>query len=79
MSLQKSVDLPPEKRTDVLPPATPDGDKSHVAVMQLDGTKPEQWGCSSCRYYDAECTYCTYIHTPIAILFACPQTLDNRN
>ncbi|MCK9308068.1 MAG: hypothetical protein M0P17_11135 [Methanoculleus sp.] len=47
-------------------------------MRQRDQGKPEQWGCTSCRYYDPECTYCTYISTPVSILFICPQTLDNR-
>jgi hypothetical protein len=79
MSLQKSIDLPREKKTDLLEPLTPNGGDSPVAVMQRDGAKPERWGCPSCRYYDSECICCTYIYTPIAILFACPQTLDDRS
>jgi hypothetical protein len=77
MSLQKRVDLQ-EKDTSILPPETPDRDGGLAAVMQQSGTKQEQWGCASCTHYDPECAYCTYIHTPIAILFVCPQTLDNH-
>lgn len=77
MSLQKGVDLP-EKDTGTHSPETPDRDGGPATVIQQSGTKQEQWRCASCSYYDPECAYCTYIHTPITILFVCPQTLDNR-
>lgn len=79
MNLQKSIDLPREEKTDLLEPLTPDEGDSPLTVMQLSEAKPERWGCPSCRYYDSECICCTYIYTPIAILFACPQTLDDRS
>ncbi len=43
-----------------------------------DGERPVQWGCTSCMHYDSGCAYCTYIHTPVSILFVCPQVLESR-
>lgn len=40
--------------------------------------KPQQWGCTSCMYYDPGCAYCSYIHAPVDVLFVCPQVLDRR-
>lgn len=38
-----------------------------------------RYECASCTYHDPERAYCTYIHTPVAILFVCPQILDKRH
>jgi|LFRM01.2.fsa_nt_gb hypothetical protein len=47
-------------------------------LTQLDKKVDQQFGCTSCTYYDPKRTYCTYIHTPIEILFACPKDLKDR-
>ncbi|HOI12296.1 MAG TPA: hypothetical protein PLG75_00470 [Methanoculleus sp.] len=78
MNLQKGVDLQ-EKDTGIPSPETPGRDGGLAAVMQQNRTKLERWRCDSCTYYDPERAYCTHIHTPIAILFVCPQTLDSRS
>lgn len=77
MSLPENAGLL-ERETGIRPPETSDRDGDPAAVRQRDRGKPAQWGCTSCRYYDPECTYCTYISTPVSILFVCPQALDNR-
>lgn len=41
--------------------------------------KPLRYECASCAYYEPERSYCTYIHTPVDILFACPQILEKRH
>lgn len=40
--------------------------------------KQGRWGCASCPHYDPGCACCTYIHTPVSILFACPRALASR-
>lgn len=43
------------------------------------GDKPLRCECASCAYYEPERAYCTYIHTPVDILFMCPQILERRH
>ncbi|MDV2482821.1 hypothetical protein F8E02_12645 [Methanoculleus sp. Wushi-C6] len=77
MSIQRNTGLL-EKDGPACPPIAPERSGDPVAAMQQDRTKAERWGCASCSCYDPGCAYCTYIHTPVAILFACPQVLDHR-
>ena len=65
-------------------PETPGRDGGSVYELSTDGLtqeneeKSRRFECVSCMYYEPGRVYCTYIHTPISILFVCPQTLDNR-
>ncbi len=53
-------------------------DPASEELTQQKGEIPRRFECASCMYYDPGRVYCTYIHTPIPILFVCPKDLDNR-
>lgn len=88
MSLLNNIDpLKSDTGTGYYGPSDPerpgqDGDSVYDlgigGLTQQKEEKPQRFKCTSCMYYDPGRVYCTYIHAPVDILFACPQTLDTR-